>query len=321
MRLLFSLIISITTLWSLELDNNIENSNILGYQKEIGTLNYNRVRLYTDLYIQKWEDISASLIVNNENFYNIKTNHHQNRSSIYRAHITYHGEKHLLKLGLQRIPFGVGRIYNPIDIFNPIDITEVETDERKGTEALRYEYAINQLSNLDLTLSKHKRALRLKGYLEVADIALILLKDHQKNLEIIGYEIEGELPQSNITFRSEGGRFEEKQKNEIYYHYIVGAEYGFENSLTLLGEFHHNTLHNHKHFALNLSYQPSPLWILNAITLQNIDDKSILLSPSLTYSLSDESTLQMGIFFYDGKQNSEFSQLEDRFFTHYFINF
>ena len=169
------------------LKTNLENSNILGYQEALGTADYNRLRLTLDLYHDSWKDINAKIILDNENIYNFKEQDNHNKSRIYRGYISYSGEKHMLTLGLQRVPFGVGRIWNPIDIFNSIDITAIETEERKGTEALRYEYAINSLSNLDIALSKKKQAARVKGYLDVADVALVLVKD--ENREIIEYEV------------------------------------------------------------------------------------------------------------------------------------
>lgn len=51
----------------------------------------------------------------------------------------------------------------------------IETGERTGTDAIRYEYALSELSNLDLTVADGKTAIRLKGYLEYADIGLIAL--------------------------------------------------------------------------------------------------------------------------------------------------
>ncbi len=313
MRLFLSFLLTISTLSGLDLKTNLENNNILGYQKSLGTLNYNRLRLYLDLSDKRWKDINAKMILDNENFYNLKGSKNRNKSSFYRAYINYTGEKHMFVVGLQRIPFGVGRIWNPIDVFNPIDITSIETNERKGTESIRYEYAINELSNFDITLSKNRHALRIKGYLNVADFALIFIKDKRNSLDIVGVEAEGELLNTDITLRGEGGRFLDTKTDESYYSYILGVERGFENSIILLAEFYQNTKLKTKQLALNLSYQPSPIWTINLLGLGSLDNKTLTLSPSFTYSLSDESTLVAGAFFN--------SKREDRFFVNYFINF
>lgn len=306
MRFTLSLFLFPILVFGVELKTNLENSNILGYQEVLGTSNYNRLRLTLDLYHESWEDFNAKVILDNENSYNFKEHHNQNRSRFYRGNISYSGEKHMFTLGLQRVPFGVGRIWNPIDVFNPINITAIETDERKGTEALRYEYAINSLSNLDVTLSNKIQAARIKGYLDVADVALVIVKDEKR--DIIGYEIEADL--SDITVRSEGGYFTDTES----YRYIIGAEYGFENSLIVLGEFYHDTHFDTKQLALNLSYQYSPILYLNFLTLGNFDNDSVLTSPSCTYSLSDESSISFGAFLAD-------KEIPKQYFMRYFINF
>ncbi len=309
MRLFLSLLFFSTLLLKAEIKTNFENSNILTYQQDAGVVDYNRLRLYLNFDDKRWEDISAKIILDNENNFNFKSGKNQNKSLIYRAFLNYTGEKHLVTIGLQRVAFGVGRIWNPIDVFNPINITAVEIDERKGVEAFHYEYAINSLSSFDLTLSKKKQALRVKGFLDVVDIAFILIRDNKNNLDIIGYETEGEL--GDITLRSEGGVFFKKDY-KTYYKYILGAEYGFENSLIILGEFHHDTYLASKQLALNLSYQPSALWYISFLILGDVETKNIMLSPTFSLSLSDESNLQVGGFI---------TNKEDRFFIHYFINF
>jgi len=178
--------------------------------------------------------------------------------------------------------------------------------KEKGTEALRYEYAINSLSNLDITLSNKKQAARIKGYLNVADVALVLVKNENK--EIIGYEVEGEF--KSITLRSKGGYFTDTQS----YRYIIGAEYGFENSITILTEFYHDSELDSKQLALNLSYRYSPILYLNFLALRNFDNDAIMIAPSTTYSLSDKSTIAIGAFI--GVKESS-----NQYFMRYFINF
>jgi hypothetical protein len=310
MRYTLSLLLLLSQLFSIDLKTNLENNNILNYQKEEGTTDYNRLRLTLDISSKEWEDINSKIIIDNENTYNFKKSNNQNRSRFYRAYIQYSGDIHSLTIGLQRVPFGVGRIWNPIDLFNPINITAIETDERKGTESIRYEYAINSLSNLDMTLSNNKQAVRVKGYLDIADVAFVVEKDQQNSEKIIGYEIEGELPKTDITLRSEGGYFTDTDS----YRYIIGAEYAFENSLTILSEFYHDMHLKNRQLALNLSYQFSALLYLNFLAIGDFDNDTLLISPSFTYSLSDESTISTGVFLED-KDN------QNRYYMHYFINF
>lgn len=305
MRFVLSFLLLTPLLFAMEFSYNLENNNILGYQKSLGSVDYNRLRLTLDLYHDK---LSSKVILDNNNIYQFKTKENDNESTFYRGYLRYSDDRHMLTLGLQRVPLGVGRIWNPIDVFNPIDITAIETDEREGTEALRYEYAISDLSNLDITFSNKKQAARVKGYLAVADVALVLVKDENRN--IIGYELEGELTDTDITVRSEGGYFTDTDS----YRYIIGAEYGFENSLTVLTEFYHDTHFGSKQLALNLSYEYSPILTMHFLTLGKLDVNSIMIAPSCHYSLSDESSIHFGAFIGD-------KELPNQYFMRYFINF
>lgn len=156
----------------------LENTNIAGYDRAHLSTDYNRIRAELSLSHEQYSNLAATLIVDNETSYTTSPNELDNELSLYRAYGQYQGERHFWSIGKQRIPLGVGRIWNPIDVFNPVDVQAVETDERSGTDAIRYEYALSELSNLDLTIADGKAAIRLKGYLEYADIGLIVLQDN-----------------------------------------------------------------------------------------------------------------------------------------------
>ncbi len=151
----------------------LENTNILGYDQARYSTDFNRLRAELRLEHEQYPDIFVKLLVDNKTRYTASPDSLHNTTSIYRGYLQYRGVKHFWSVGKQRIPLGVGRIWNPIDVFNPVDAQAVEPDERKGTESLRYEYAFTDLSNLDATLAEEKAAMRIKGYLEYADAALV----------------------------------------------------------------------------------------------------------------------------------------------------
>lgn len=300
----------------------VENTNIFSSSEGSKSSDYNRLRLYSTLQNSNYEKVLFKMILDNYNTYTNENNHdnNTNRTKIYRGYLDYSDKQQILTIGKQRIPYGIGRIWNPIDIYNPIDATAIESDEREGVESVRYEYAINALSSVDATLSKNKYALRTKGYLDVADVAMVVLKDTKEDKTIIGYEIQGELGESGLELRSEGGHFiNHNSKN--YDEYILGAEYGFENSLNILGEYKYNSLNHQDYLALNLSYTLTPLWRCNYLGIQNLDDESTLSIARFIYSLSDESELDFGTFVYTGKATSEYGQLDNSLFLRYFIHF
>ena len=299
----------------------IENTNIGGYHELHHATDYNRLRADLTIEHEKYRDFAGKLIVDNETLYTSKPSSLQNKTSIYRAYLEYRGMKHFWSVGKQRIPLGVGRIWNPIDVFNPIDSEAIETDERIGTDSIRYEYAVSDLSNVDATVAKGKGAVRLKGYLDYADVGLVGLWDEDGDQDIIGWELEGQLLESGIELRSEGGSFHNRTSGERYTEFIVGAEYGFANSLTLLAEYKYSDETKIDYLGGLASYQPAMLWLCSLLLVANLDDHSGFVAPSLEYSLSDEMTLSAGAFVYNGSADDEFGQVPDRYYLRWFVHF
>jgi opacity protein-like surface antigen len=299
----------------------IENTNIGGYHELHHTTDYNRLRADLTIEHEKYRDVAGKLIVDNETLYTSKPSSLQNKTSIYRAYLEYRGMKHFWSVGKQRIPLGVGRIWNPIDVFNPIDSEAIETDERIGTDSIRYEYAVSDLSNVDATMAKGKGAVWLKGYLDYADVGLVGLWDEDGEQDIIGWELEGQLLESGIELRSEGGSFHNRTSGERYTEFIVGAEYGFANSLTLLAEYNYSDETKIDYLGGLASYQPAMLWLCSLLLVANLDDHSGFVAPSLEYSLSDEMTLSAGAFVYNGSADDEFGQVPDRYYLRWFVHF
>ena len=320
MRFVYSFLLVCSFLYALEPEFSIENTNIITSNKN-ETIDYNRLRINLTFEDEKHQNSIIKIIADNYNIYNKTTPENYNESLIYRGYYKYIDDKHLFSIGLQRIPFGVGRIWNPIDIFNPINSTAIETGERKATESVRYEYAINSLSNIDLTYSKYKSAFRIKSYLDIADIAFIVLNDNKLDQDIIGYELEGEFLDSGIELRSEGGYFKDKNLDKTFYKYILGGEYGFENSLTILGEYKYESKTKSRYLGSIISYQINLLLNLNILGIKNLEDKSYVVSPNISYSLSDEATLTIGIFNYNSDDQSEFSSYNNYGYMKFYIHF
>jgi len=298
-----------------------ENTNIGGYEEVHHATDYNRLRGNLTLEHETYTNWLGELIIDNETLYTSRPDDLENTTSIYRAYVQYRGVKHFWSVGKQRIPLGVGRIWNPIDVFNPIDSQAIETDEREGTKSIRYEYSISDLSNVDATIAEGKGEVRVKGYLEYADIGLVGLWDEENNRDIIGWEIEGQLLQTGVELRSEGGSFHNRDTGDHHTEFIIGGEYGFPNSLTLLAEYKYSDETKIDYIGTQISYQPAMLWHLNILTVINIDDASNFIAPYVEYSLSDEMTLSAGAFIYSGNGESEFGLLPNRYYLRWFAHF
>lgn len=249
-------------------------------------------------------------------------------AQLYRLYGGYADEKQRVALGLQKVSMGVGRIWNPTDLFNPKNPLALEPDEVFGVFALSYTYSLNSLSQITAVAAERadkrmKYAGRVKGYLGYADAAIDIVS--ADDVEMIGYELEGELSDTGVELRSEGGWFNDKLLHQQFFQGVIGADYAFENSLMLIGEWLHtsrtfdrelqqrlpsgarnNLVGAHDYGALSAGFQFDPLLYGSLSVIVSANDGSFYTGPSLRYSLSDDMSLGLGAMAYGGKGGSEF---------------
>jgi len=76
------------------------------------------------------------------------------RMKLHRAYARLNTGDFSFTLGRQQIRFGSGRLWNPLDILNPISPTFVEgAEEQKGTDALRADWYFTSSSELSLVVN------------------------------------------------------------------------------------------------------------------------------------------------------------------------
>ncbi|KIM10870.1 MAG: hypothetical protein KU37_09105 [Sulfuricurvum sp. PC08-66] len=268
------------------------------------------------------------------------------RLKLYRAQLRYEDTLHALDAGLIRVPFGVGRVWTPTDMFNPLNSLSLESGIRAPVLGAHYTYALSPTAFIEGVVSIQesnttKYALRLKGNIGIGDIALLGVAEANRTL--IGYEAEGELFSTGIEMRSEGGFFTYIPTNTTYFKGILGADYTFESGLSLIGEYLYNQTdssikayttaiqrqyfrdvigHANRHYASAMAmYAPTTLLTTMVMVMTHLGDGSGMVVPSISYSLSDESTLNVGGFIAFGEDGSEFGESAMVLFASYAITF
>ncbi len=100
--------------------------------------------------------------------------------SLYRAHINFESQYFEAVIGRQRIPWGVGRLWNPIDRFNAIRPLATEPDQSPGVDAVDARILFSGFSQLELVFAPkshagdHDYAARLQGVLADVDYGLVV---------------------------------------------------------------------------------------------------------------------------------------------------
>ncbi len=101
------------------------------------------------------------------------------RHLLYRAQLSYEGEHAEVIVGRQRIPWGVGRLWSPMDRFNFIPPLAIEADQSPGVDALDAKWLISGFTFLEGVVAPQDRwsdssyALRLHGVLRNTDYSLV----------------------------------------------------------------------------------------------------------------------------------------------------
>ena len=353
-------------LMAIEHDITIENTNytiskIPYTEKERTLYNYNRLRLtdkikegnwfaqiiadidnyYGETYIESFE-YQFLRSINADTPFDIQTNaKNYGKGEVFgrmhRFYVGYGDATHNMLFGVQKVTLGVGRIWTPTDLFNPRDPLALEPDQIYGNFALSYTYALGELSQVMGVVAKrqdnsYKYAGRIKGNVQIGDIALDLFSSN--DAQMIAYEIEGNLFDTGIEWRSEGGYYKDKLLDRDFYQTIVGADYGFVNGVTVMAEWLHSTktysqdeilnsqnssLSNNRHLSsdyigASAYYDFNLLYSGSLSMIHSTEDQSSFISPLIEYSLSDDASLAVGAMLYTGDNESEFGSVENSYY-------
>jgi len=101
------------------------------------------------------------------------------RYSLYRGYLNFESEHLEAVVGRQRIPWGVGRLWNPVDRFNAIRPLALQPDESPGVDAINARILFSDFSQLQLVFApgrdaqEHKYAARLQGMARNIDYGFV----------------------------------------------------------------------------------------------------------------------------------------------------
>jgi len=167
--------------------------------------------------------------------------------------------------------------------------------------------------------------------------------------KMAGYEIEGNLADTGIELRSEGAYIKNKlritqdtKETKEFFQGILGADYGFENGLSVVAEALYNSekfsydeillnfdseissnlLYSHFYMAATLSYSFNLFLDGSLLYIESFNDhNSCFVSPTVTYTLNDYNTFTLGAMLTDGSKNSEFGTFSNTYYFNYKLFF
>ena len=254
------------------------------------------------------------------------------RHRMYRATASWSGSDIDVTLGRQRIAWGTGRFWSPLDILNPFDATRIEREERAGVDALLVDRKLGPLGRFNGVLAPATERSRaaIAGYVHgnARGTDYSFLVGNFRGERLVGADFSGRLGGVGIRGEATASRPDSGRR---FVRALLGADYGFGNTLTVTGELYFNgqgvseparydfpgLLEGRirsvarRYGATAASYQITPLLKLVGYGILNVDDRSRALWPVLEYSATSNLDLSSGIQFFSGTAGSEYSRFRN----------
>jgi len=256
-------------------------------------------------------------------------------SMVDRAYLDYSSGKWQVRLGRQRVNWGVNLVWNPNDIFNTFSYFDFDYEERPGTDAVRVQYYAGVTSSAELVYKpgRDQAHTALAGLYRFSkwDYDFQFLGGQAGNDWVLGGGWSGDI--RGAGFRGELTHFE-PQNNLSKRATVasVSADYTFQNSWYIHTSFLYssngktgkaggiNVLFNPEMSAKQLSFaryslfgqvsKPiTPLFSGSFSGILNPLDGSFYVGPAITYSLLNNLELMLTGQLFFGDSGTEFGDI------------
>jgi hypothetical protein len=262
-------------------------------------------------------------------------------TSFDRAYIDFTVKTVQIKIGRQRVNWGIGLVWNPNDIFNAFSYIDFDYEERPGSDAVSISWYRSATSALDVVgkISENpadttcQSTLAARYFFNFNNYDLQFIAGKFNDDFVGGFGWSGAI--KNVSFRGEMSVFapvvnrninretavvatveaDYTFENQIYLHSAVlfsssGKLKGTEgmNLLAMQNDLSAKKLSYGK-FELfgQASYPFSPIFHAGLAAMLNPADLSSYLSPSCTFSLADNLELMLNAQLLLGKPNTEYA--------------
>ena len=222
-----------------------------------------------------------------------------------------------LIVGRQRVSWGTGRIWNPTDLFNPINPASFDKIEKDGADAVSFKYYFGNFTDLELVYNPEDEFRRwnagLRFRTNYAEYDVSLMGGYFDKRVVAGADFAGNLFKAG--FRGEG--IFSAEKNDAsgnFVKFILGLDYQFTSKLYTLIEYQFNgegkTDRNkyevarlfkgeilnlsQNYLAMNATYQIHPLVSTSVAVNVNLNDGSGFVTPLASYSVTEDFYLYVG---------------------------
>lgn len=255
---------------------------------------------------------------------------------LYRASVNVSAGDTDVRLGRQRVAWGTGRFWSPLDVLNPLNPTALEREERMGVDAVLLERKFGPVSRASFVHAPSRSAggastaLQWHGNAKGLDYSLAGGKF--AGTRLVGADLAGQIGDAGL--RAELARFQAEQ-GAGYTRWLAGVDYAFPDSLALTAEVYYNGAGarrpadydfaglmsgriqsvGRRYLGLHASYDLTPLLKWDGDLVVNLADRSRYLYTALTYSVESDLTVRAGVRRFTGAPGTEFQRVPDSYFA------
>ncbi|MDP3979877.1 MAG: hypothetical protein Q8Q33_00530 [Chlamydiota bacterium] len=258
------------------------------------------------------------------------------RHSLYRGYMELRTEILSLSIGRQRIDWAVTRLWNPLDLFNPILPQSIEQTERVGVDAVNFELFLSDLSKIQFVYapqdSLKDSSMAGRYIVTVGTYDYSLMFGEFRNAELIGISFDGYI--KDAGFRGEATV--NLEEGEDFIRASIGYDYTFANGVYALLEYFYNGKNKDvlsfdnqvnipeiitvkKNFlGIDFEKDITALWRIQNLSIIEMETPGIFNGTYLSYSASKNIDVTFGIQLsfsgnggdFDLTENIYFAQLE-----------
>ena len=236
-----------------------------------------------------------------------------------------------LFIGRQAIAWGSARTINPTDIIAPFTFNELDTEDRRGVDALRLRVPLGMMDELDIgwvaghNFSLHRSAFFLRGKFHVLQTDVAWLAMAFRRHFLAGLDLAGSIGGAGAWLEAAWVKplaFAPTEPGDrtAYFRLSAGMDYNFSGRLYAFGEYHFNSAGRHNpdsypdilespaikdgavylmgrhYFSAGATWQVTPLLPFTLLIIWNLSDGSLTLAPSAEYNVAENFYLAAGAY-------------------------
>ena len=256
-------------------------------------------------------------------------------------------------LGRQRISWGTCWVWNPTDLFNPLNVLDFDYEERPATDAIRVQYYTGPVTKIEVSYKPAKDPYNqiLAGLFSLNkwnyDFNFIGGMKYKRWLagfswagDILGAGFRGELLVSQKPDSAETVVYQTPLQtisldDKTMASFALSGDYTFPNSFYIHTEFLYNNIGVTNNTLLyqavagslglltaarwsiyqEFSYDITPLLRGSLFGIYNPNDDSYVIVPSLSYSVITNLDLYLISFFFEGDPLTEYGDYGTTFYV------